>query len=70
LSSAPASGGSLAICLSVDSDTARGASPLPEFGVLHHRHSPIEILRAAASPPGAYGVTIDLKAVRSLTPGT
>jgi hypothetical protein len=68
-SSGSASGESLAIWVSVDSDAAHGVSPLPEFGVLHHRHAPIEILRAAAQP-GAFGVKINLKAVlRSLSGG-
>jgi hypothetical protein len=51
LSSASASPESLAIWVSVDSDPSHGVSRLPEFGVLHHRHCPVEIMRAAA--PGA-----------------
>jgi hypothetical protein len=51
----------LAICVSLDSDPAHGLSRLPEFGVLRHRHSPVEIIREAG--PGALGVRIDLKAV-------
>jgi hypothetical protein len=47
-SSASASGESLAIWVSVDSDPAHGVSRLPEFGALHHRHAPVEIMRAAA----------------------
>jgi hypothetical protein len=63
------------IWVSVDSDPAHGVSRLPEFRALHHRHSPVEIMRAAAYgvgrslvdaievKPGAFGVKIDLKAV-------
>jgi hypothetical protein len=47
-SSASASRESLAILVSVDSDPAHGVSRLPEFGALHHRHAPVEIMRAAA----------------------
>lgn len=43
---------SLAILVSVDSDPAHGVSRLPEFGVLRHRHSPVEIVRAAAHGAG------------------
>ena len=50
-SGASASRESLAIWVSVDSDPAHGVSRLPEFGALHHRHVPVEIMRAAA--PGA-----------------
>jgi hypothetical protein len=79
--SASASGESLAIGVSVDSDPAH-LSQLPEFGALHHRHSPVVIMRAAAHGggrnhvgaievrPGALGAKIDLKAVsRSLSGG-
>jgi hypothetical protein len=73
LSSASASRESLAIWVSVDSDPAHGVSRLPEFRALHHRHVPVEIMRAAAHgavKPGAFGVKIDLKAVfRSLSGG-
>jgi hypothetical protein len=48
-SSAPASRESLAIWVSVDSDPAHGVSPLSEFRALHHRHTPVEIMRAAAN---------------------
>jgi hypothetical protein len=47
-SSASASRESLAIWVSVDSDPAHGVSRLPEFRALHHRHAPVEIMRAAA----------------------
>ena len=47
-SSVSASRESLAIWVSVDSDPSNGVSRLPEFGVLHHRHVPLEIVRAAA----------------------
>jgi len=47
-SSASASRESLAIWVSVDSDPAHGVSRLPEFRALHHRHVPVEIMRAAA----------------------
>ncbi len=47
-SSASASRESLAIWVSVDSDPAQGVSRLPEFRALHHRHVPVEIMRAAA----------------------
>jgi hypothetical protein len=79
--SASASRESLTILVSVDSDPAH-VSRLPEFRVLHHRHSPVEIMRPAAHgvgrtlldaievKPGAFGVRIDLKAVcRSLSGG-
>jgi hypothetical protein len=46
--STSASRESLAIRVSVDSDPAHGVSRLPEFGALHHRHVPVEIVRAAA----------------------
>jgi hypothetical protein len=39
---------SLAIWVSLDSDPAHGVSRLPEFRALHHRHAPVEIMRAAA----------------------
>lgn len=45
----------LAIWVSVDSDPAHGVSQLPQFGVLHHRHSPVEILRAGAHGAEAKG---------------
>jgi len=47
-SSASPSPESLAIWVSIDSDPAHGVSRLPEFGVLHHRHAPVEIMRTAA----------------------
>jgi hypothetical protein len=47
LGSDSASRESLAIWVSVDSDPAHGVSRLPEFGVLHHRHPPVEIMRPA-----------------------
>lgn len=58
------SGAALAVWASVESDPAHDVSRLPEFGVLHHRHSPIEILRdAMAVKPGAFAVKIDLRAI-------
>lgn len=48
---ASASRQSLAIWVTIDSDPAHGVSRLPEFKALHHRHAPVEVLRAAA--PGA-----------------
>jgi hypothetical protein len=50
--SASASREPLAIWVSVDSDPAHGVSQLPEFRALHHRHVPIEIIRAAAHGAG------------------
>jgi hypothetical protein len=47
-SSTSASRESLGIWVSVDSDPAHGVSRLPEFGALHHRHAPVEIMRPAA----------------------
>lgn len=47
-SSASASREPLAIWVSVDSDPAHGVSQLPEFRALHHRHVPVEMMRAAA----------------------
>jgi hypothetical protein len=46
-SSASAFPESLEIRVSVDSDPAHGVSRLPEFRALHHRHSPVEVMRAA-----------------------